>query len=82
MPVTTKFEDVEAAETFNQVFAGTIVHPLVFGDYPGSTRYLVDKRSFGELGLNESRLPYFSPEDKKLFEGTWLYSNPYADFVQ
>lgn len=64
-PISSKYEDTTAANLFNEVFAGTAVDPLVHGDYPASTRYLVDKRS-KEMGLTESRLPTFTPDEKDL----------------
>ncbi|XP_034252323.1 cyanidin 3-O-glucoside 7-O-glucosyltransferase (acyl-glucose)-like isoform X2 [Thrips palmi] len=33
-PTSTSPEDVYASESFNQMFAGMLLHPLVYGDYP------------------------------------------------
>ncbi|KAK3925039.1 Beta-glucosidase 31, partial [Frankliniella fusca] len=64
-PNTTKSEDVMAAEIFNQVFSGQLLHPLVFGDYPPVLRYLVDKRDT-ERGDGKVSLPPFTEEEKKM----------------
>ncbi|XP_052119512.1 myrosinase 1-like isoform X2 [Frankliniella occidentalis] len=67
-PKTTQSEDVMAAETFNQMYCGTILHPLVFGDYPPIVRYLVEKRD-AEMGVSEPRLPKFTAEEKEMLSG-------------
>ncbi|XP_052125201.1 myrosinase 1-like [Frankliniella occidentalis] len=67
-PKTTQSEDVMASEIFNQLYVGTLIHPVIFGDYPPVLRYLVDKAD-AENGLSESRLPAFTPEEKKLLAG-------------
>ncbi|KAE8741668.1 hypothetical protein FOCC_FOCC012789 [Frankliniella occidentalis] len=67
-PKTTQSEDVMAAETFNQVFSGALLHPLVFGDYPPVLRYLVEKRD-AEKGLTQPRLPSFTAEEKEILAG-------------
>ncbi|XP_052128577.1 myrosinase 1-like [Frankliniella occidentalis] len=67
-PKTTRSEDVMASETFNQLFAGTLVHPLVFGDYHPLLRYLVDKHD-AEEGVTTPRLPELTTEEKQLLAG-------------
>ncbi|KAJ1531386.1 hypothetical protein ONE63_000067 [Megalurothrips usitatus] len=67
VPATTNSEDMEAAEAFIEMYTGTVLHPLIYGEYPPVTRYLVDKRS-KELGLPESRLPHFTQEEKAQLE--------------
>lgn len=68
VPASTRYEDVLAADAFQQLFSGTVAHPLVFGDYSPATRYLVDRRS-EELGLSESRLPHWTPKEKEQLAG-------------
>ncbi|XP_052128580.1 myrosinase 1-like [Frankliniella occidentalis] len=62
-PETKTQEDQVAAEVFNQVYVGTLIHPIVFGDYPPVVRYLIDKRDADD-GLGRQRLPAFTPEEK------------------
>ncbi|KAK3931291.1 Myrosinase 1 [Frankliniella fusca] len=64
-PKTKNEEDLVAAETFNQVYVGSLVQPIVSGDYPPLVRYLVDKRDADE-GLGRHRLPAFTPEEKEI----------------
>lgn len=68
VPASTRSEDVAASDSFLQLFSGTVVHPLVYGDYSGTTRYLVD-RANAERGLAESRLPFFTDSEKRLLQG-------------
>ncbi|XP_034238644.1 myrosinase 1-like [Thrips palmi] len=75
-PQSDKYEDTLAANLFNEVFAGTAIDPLIHGEYPASTRYLVDKRS-KEQGLPESRLPHFTAAEKDLL----IKGGPATDFV-
>ncbi|KAK3924835.1 Beta-glucosidase 42 [Frankliniella fusca] len=67
-PKTMNEEDLVAAETFLQVYVGTLLQPIVSGDYPPLVRYLVDKRDADE-GLGRRRLPAFTPEEKELLSG-------------
>ncbi|KAK3931545.1 Beta-glucosidase 42 [Frankliniella fusca] len=68
VPNTTQSQDVMAAETFNQVFAGTLLHPLVFGDYPPIVRYLAGIRD-KEDANSEPLLPQFTAEEKAILAG-------------
>ncbi|KAK3910773.1 Beta-glucosidase 11 [Frankliniella fusca] len=49
-PNTTSVEDTYAAEVFNQLHIGTMLHPVVFGDYPdmflGHLSFVLDFRIF------------------------------------
>ncbi len=67
-PATPSYDDVAAADTFNQVFTGSLLGPIVNGMWPPLVRYVVDERS-KELNLNESRLPTFTDAEKALFKG-------------
>lgn len=82
VPASTNAEDVIASETFNTMFAGTILHPLVYGDYPPITRHIVDSRS-KEMGLKASRLPYFTSAEKEQLAGStdFIAVNVYSSFV-
>ncbi|XP_034242731.1 lactase-phlorizin hydrolase-like isoform X2 [Thrips palmi] len=68
VPASTRSEDVLASDAFMQLFSGTVVHPLVYGDYSEATRFLVDMRN-AERGLTESRLPFFNETEKQLLQG-------------
>ncbi|KAK3908003.1 Cyanidin 3-O-glucoside 7-O-glucosyltransferase (acyl-glucose) [Frankliniella fusca] len=57
-PNTTSVEDVYAAEIFNQIHAGKILHPVVFGDYPDSVKKVVPNH------------PSFTDEEKKALKGS------------
>ncbi|KAE8739253.1 hypothetical protein FOCC_FOCC015251 [Frankliniella occidentalis] len=67
-PNTQDFKDSIAADIFNNLMAGTAVDPVVHGDYPPLSRYLIDKRST-ELGPLGSRLPHFTEEEKTALVG-------------
>ncbi|XP_026288136.2 uncharacterized protein LOC113213329 [Frankliniella occidentalis] len=75
-PATSSYDDVVAADLFNQVYTGALLNPIVHGDWPPLVRYIVDKRSFEDLKLNESRLPRFTDEEKEMFR-----DGPAADFI-
>ncbi|VEN54692.1 unnamed protein product, partial [Callosobruchus maculatus] len=72
-------EDVAAAERALQFMYGLYGHPIYFGDWPQIVKDRVALRSRGE-GLKQSRLPEFTPEEKKLINGThdYLTINYYA----
>ncbi|KAJ1529950.1 hypothetical protein ONE63_006678 [Megalurothrips usitatus] len=40
-PTTNKPEDIYAAEVFNELHVGTVLHPIVYGHYPGHVQKLV-----------------------------------------
>ena len=61
--------DVEAAERSINFYGGWFGHPiLVNGDYPDVMKWWVGNRS-QEQGLNESRLPAFTEQEKALING-------------
>ncbi|CAG9861383.1 unnamed protein product [Phyllotreta striolata] len=71
-PKTYSKEDAEAAEIKRQFVYGMYMNPIIKGDWPEiMTKYV------GELsrqqGFNQSRLPPFSEEEKKLIKGTYDY---------
>lgn len=57
-PKTTKVEDVYAANVFNQLYAGSVLHPLVYGDFPDIHKELIP----------ESKLPRFTDDEKALLK--------------
>ncbi|XP_034252555.1 myrosinase 1-like [Thrips palmi] len=82
MPKTTQAEDVMAAEVFNQVYCGTVLHPLVYGDYPPVLRYLTDKLQ-KEKNVSEAILPTFTDEQKAILAGgatDFVALNLYSEF--
>ncbi|KAE8740603.1 hypothetical protein FOCC_FOCC013882 [Frankliniella occidentalis] len=68
-PATESYEDLVAANTFNDVFGATPVHPLVYGDYPDTAKYLIEKRSKNEMGMTVSRLPKITDEEREILIG-------------
>ncbi|CAH1957669.1 unnamed protein product [Acanthoscelides obtectus] len=58
---------------------GLYGHPIYYGDWPEIVKDRVALRSYGE-GLEVSRLPEFTPEEKELIKGThdYLTINYYA----
>ncbi|KAK3922686.1 Beta-glucosidase 3, partial [Frankliniella fusca] len=54
-PNSTRPEDAHAAETFNELFQGIMLHPVVFGDYPPVVKQLVG-----------DKLPVFTLEEKAM----------------
>ncbi|KAE8742179.1 hypothetical protein FOCC_FOCC012265 [Frankliniella occidentalis] len=68
-PNTTSIEDSFAAEVFNQLQAGSMLHPIVFGDYPELV-----KKYTGHLR------PEFTPEEKQMLKGAtdFISLNIYA----
>lgn len=82
VPATTNIEDVMAADQFHQLLAGTFLHPVIFGDYSPTTKYLVDART-AELGLDKSRLPEFTSAEKDMLKGgvaDFIAINVYSKF--
>lgn len=82
VPATTNIEDVLATDQFNQLLAGTYLHPIVYGDYSPTVKFLVDART-AELGLNKSRLPEFTSEQKTMLAGgvaDFIALNVYSKF--
>ncbi|XP_060595948.1 lactase/phlorizin hydrolase-like [Ruditapes philippinarum] len=64
-------DDKNAAERGLQFHLGWFAHPIyVNGDYPEIMKEQIDRRSKVE-GLNESRLPPFSEEEKRLVNGSF-----------
>ncbi|XP_053375783.1 uncharacterized protein LOC123534954 isoform X1 [Mercenaria mercenaria] len=64
-------DDKNAAERGLQFHLGWFAHPIyVNGDYPDIMKQQIDRRS-KEQGLNKSRLPPFSEEEKRLINGTY-----------
>ncbi|KAJ1523466.1 hypothetical protein ONE63_001320 [Megalurothrips usitatus] len=53
-PATTSAEDVYAADSFNAIQTGMLLHPVVYGDYPEEVKLLVG-----------SKLPVFTTEEQK-----------------
>ncbi|KAK3922693.1 Beta-glucosidase 30 [Frankliniella fusca] len=69
-PKTNSVEDSYAAEVFNQQQVGSVLHPVVFGDYPELV-----KTTTGHLR------PAFSPEERKMLKGAtdFLSLNVYIE---
>ncbi|KAE8747059.1 hypothetical protein FOCC_FOCC006197 [Frankliniella occidentalis] len=69
-PNTTSIEDSFAAEVFNQLQAGSILHPIVFGDYPELVKTFT-----GHLR------PEFTPAEKEMMRGAtdFISLNIYAE---
>ena len=64
--------NVEAAERSINFYGGWFGHPiLVNGDYPDVMKWWVGNRS-QEQGLNESRLPAFTEQEKVLINGVCI----------
>ncbi|XP_072030792.1 lactase/phlorizin hydrolase-like [Amphiura filiformis] len=63
-------DDVEAAIRYMQFTAGWFAHPIMkTGDYPDAMKWKVGNKSIAQ-GLNESRLPSFTEEEKAMIKGT------------
>ena len=58
-PASISQQDVFTAEAFNQMHAGNVLHPVVYGDYPPLYKTLVHTQP----------LPEFSDEEKKKLKG-------------
>ncbi|XP_052799780.1 lactase/phlorizin hydrolase-like isoform X2 [Mya arenaria] len=66
----TSLSDIEAAETFNQFSLGWFANPIFGnGDYPDVMKWQVGNKSL-EQGLNKSRLPVFTEEEKLMLKGS------------
>ena len=65
--------DVDAAEKANQFDLGWYAQPIFGnGDYPDIMKWQVGNKSL-ESGLNESRLPEFTEEERQILKGKlWL----------
>lgn len=74
LPKTDSEEDARAAEQAMQFSLGWFSHPVYSstGDYPPVMRNIVDHNSLIE-GRNQSRLPYFTPEEIKEIKGSFDY---------
>ncbi|XP_072173496.1 lactase/phlorizin hydrolase-like [Diadema setosum] len=63
-------QDQAAANRYMQFTAGWYAHPIFKnGDYPDVMKWQVGNKSLAQ-GLNESRLPEFTEEEKELNRGT------------
>ncbi|XP_003121790.4 lactase-like protein [Sus scrofa] len=62
-------EDVEAAERYLQFCLGWFANPIYAGDYPQVMKDRVGRKS-AEQGLDMSRLPVFSLQEKSYIKGT------------
>ncbi|XP_033990469.1 lactase-phlorizin hydrolase-like [Trematomus bernacchii] len=67
-----KQEDVDATNRYLQFFIGWFAHPIFRGDYPELMKTIIRERSLA-VGLPESRLPEFTPEEIKRINGTHDY---------
>ncbi|CAG7717412.1 unnamed protein product, partial [Allacma fusca] len=68
----TKAEDIAASLRALEFSIGSIINPLLVGEYPSEMRRLVDEKSNAE-GRKKSRLPTFSSKWKKIITGTLDY---------
>ncbi|CAK8677798.1 unnamed protein product [Clavelina lepadiformis] len=63
-------EDKDAADFYLQCTLGWFAHPVyVDGDYPPKMKEAIARKS-KEQGLEKSRLPTFTEEEKKIIKGT------------
>lgn len=66
----SKEEDRKAAELYLEATLGWFAHPVyVDGDYPAILKEVVAKKS-EEFGMDKSRFPVISDEEKALIKGT------------
>lgn len=66
--------DWDAAERGMEFHCGWFKHPIfVNGDYPDVMRKYIDKKS-AEKGLDVSRLPTFTEEQKTMIKGGIIHS--------
>lgn len=81
-PTTNSTEDLEAAERIRLFTYGWFANPIVFGDYPKVMRDRIDERSL-QQNLAQSRLPYFTEEEKAELKGSYDYLtiNMYSTFL-
>ena len=71
-PNSTSPEDMAAADRALWFKLGWWAHPIfVNGDYPPVMKEFVARKST-EQGLNESRLPEFTPEEKARIYGAFV----------
>lgn len=81
LPKTDSEEDARAAEQAMQFHFGWFGHPVYSstGDYPPVMRNNIDRNSQIE-GRNESRLPYFTPQEIEEIKGSYdfLGHNSYS----
>ncbi|EHA98461.1 Lactase-like protein [Heterocephalus glaber] len=61
--------DIEAAERYLQFCLGWFANPIYAGDYPQVMKERIGRKST-EQGLDRSRLPAFSRQEKGYIEGT------------
>ncbi|XP_074030001.1 myrosinase 1 [Leptinotarsa decemlineata] len=73
LPRSNSSEDIHASELKLAFDLGWMLHPIVYGDYPEKMKLRVASRSKFE-GLEKSRLPEFTEEEKAYNKGT-------SDFV-
>uniref|UniRef100_A0A5F5Q3Y0 Cytosolic beta-glucosidase n=2 Tax=Equus caballus TaxID=9796 RepID=A0A5F5Q3Y0_HORSE len=62
-------KDVEAAERYLQFCLGWFANPIYAGDYPQVMKDRIGRKS-AEQGLDTSRLPAFSLQEKRYVKGT------------
>ena len=60
-PQTTSQEDVYTAEMFNQLHAGLVLAPVVYGDYPQAVK-----------GLLKDKLPVFTDDEKQKLKSKFV----------
>ena len=69
----TSLADIEAAERFNQFSLGWWANPIFgTGDYPDIMKWQIGNKSI-EQGINKSRLPTFTDEEKTLIKGKEIW---------
>ena len=82
-PRSNNDEDRAAAERALQFQLGLYANPIfVNGDYPEIVKALVAQKSQAG-GLNESRLPSFTEDEKKMIKGThdFFAYNTYSTYL-
>ena len=69
----TSLSDIDAAETYNQFVHGWFANPIFGnGDYPDVMKWQIGNKSLEE-GLDRSRLPEFTEEEKLMLKGDTSY---------
>ncbi|KAK3919158.1 Cyanidin 3-O-glucoside 7-O-glucosyltransferase (acyl-glucose) [Frankliniella fusca] len=63
-PNTTSVEDTFATEVFNQLHIGSILHPVVFGDYPDMVKTFTG-----------TQRPVFTEKEKEILKGSTDFIN-------
>ncbi|XP_006770815.1 PREDICTED: lactase-like protein [Myotis davidii] len=66
---TSNPKDIEAAERYLQFCLGWFANPIYAGDYPQVMKERIGRKS-AEQGLDVSRLPVFSLQEKSYIKGT------------